>query len=82
MSITRNRSQSQHGPQVQPRTLQQHLQGFQDVLSAFDGYQSSGPGLQSTVLQRPTGRQRLTVLQRLLDRGRRLVSAVAQLFRR
>ena len=82
MSFTRNRSQSSHSPNVKPRALQLHLQGSQDAMTAFDGYESSGPVLQSTVLERPVGRQRMTVLQRLLEKGRGLVSAIAQLFRR
>jgi len=50
--------------------------------TAFDGYESAGPGIQSTVLERPAGRQRMSVLERLLEKGRRLVSAVAQWFQR
>jgi hypothetical protein len=74
MSFTRNRSQSIHSPHVKPRALQQHLQGAQDAMTAFDGYQPYGPMLQSAVLQRPAKRQRMTVLQRLLEKGRRLLS--------
>ena len=80
MSFTRNRSQSSHSPKVHPRALQLQLQGAQDAMSAFDGYQSSGPALQSTVLERPAGRQRTTVLQKLLEKGRRLFSSVLQSF--
>ena len=49
-------------------------------MTAFDGYQSSGPMLQSAVLQRPAKRQRMTVLQRLLEKGRRLLSFGVQSF--
>ena len=80
MSFMRNRSQSSHSPHVKPRALQQHLQGAQDAMTAFDGYQSSGPMLQSAVLQRPVKRQRMTVLQRLLEKGRRLLSFGVQSF--
>ena len=81
MSFTRNRSQSSHSPHVKPRALQQHLQGAQDAMMAFDGYQSSGPVLQSAVLKRPAKRLRMTVLQRLLEKGRRLYSSAVQFFR-
>jgi hypothetical protein len=47
-------------------------------LSAFDGYHSSGPALQPSVLERPAGFQRLTVLQQLLQRGRRFISSIAE----
>ncbi|MDA7432893.1 hypothetical protein N8506_03325 [Synechococcus sp. AH-601-N23] len=40
-----------------------------------------GPMLQSAVLQRPAKRQRMTVLQRLLENGRRLFSLGVQWFR-
>jgi hypothetical protein len=79
MSFTRNRSQSSHSPHVKPRALE-YLQGAQDAMTAFDGYQSSGPMLQSAVLQRPAKRQRMTVLQRLLEKGRRLLSFGVQSF--
>ena len=82
MSFTRNRSQSSHSPNVKQRALQLHLQGAQDAMTAFDGYESVGPGIQSTVLERPAGRQRMTVLQRLWEQGRRLVSTVVQSFQR
>jgi hypothetical protein len=81
MSFTRNRSQSSHSPNVNPRALQMHLQGAQDALSAFDGYHSSGPALQPSVLERPAGFQRLTVLQQLLQRGRRFISSIVEAFR-
>ena len=80
MSFARNRSKSSNSPQVKLRALQQHLQGAQDAMTAFDGYQSSGPMLQSAVLQRPAKRQRMTVLQRLLEKGRRLLSFGVQSF--
>ena len=82
MSFTRNRSQSSNSPNVNARALQLHLQGAQDAITAFDGYESAGPRIQSTVLERPAGRQRMSVLERLLEKGRRLVSAVAQWFQR
>jgi hypothetical protein len=82
MSFTRNRSQSSHSPNVKQRALQLHLQGAQDAITAFDGYESVGPGIQSTVLERPAGRQRMTVLQRLWEQVRRLVSTVVQSFQR
>ena len=82
MSFTRNRSQSSHSPNVKPRALQLHLQGAQDAMEAFDGYESSGPALQPSVLDRPSGRQRMSVLELLLEKGSRLVSAVAQWFQR
>ena len=78
MSFTRNRSQSSHSPNVKPRALQLHLQGAQEAMKAFDGYESPGPVIQSTVLERPAGRQRMTVLVRLLEKGRRLVAFIAQ----
>jgi hypothetical protein len=81
MSFTRNRSRSSHSPNVTPHALQLHLQGEQDALSAFDGYHSSGPVLQPSVLERPVGFQRLTVLQQLLRRGRRFVSSIVEAFR-
>ena len=82
MSFTRNRSQSSDSPNVKQRALQLHLQGAKDAITAFDGYESAGPRIQSTVLERPAGRQRMSVLERLLENGRRLVSAVAQWFQR
>ena len=82
MSFARNRSQSSDSPNVKSRALQLHLQGAQDVMTAFDGYESVGPGIQSTVLERPAGRQRMTVLQRLWEQVRRLVSTVVQSFQR
>jgi hypothetical protein len=36
MSLTRNRSQSNHSPHINLRALQQHLQGAQDAMKAFD----------------------------------------------
>ena len=82
MSFTRNRSQSSHSPNVNARALQLHLQGAQDAMTAFDGYESVGPVIQSTVLERPAGRQRMKVLQRLWEQGRRLVLTVVQSFQR
>ena len=82
MSFIRNRSQSSHSPNLKPRSLQLHLQGAQDAMEAFDGYESSGQVIQSSVLDRPSGRQRMSVLALLLEKGRRLVSAVAQWFQR
>ena len=67
---------------MKPRALQLHLQGAQDAMEAFDGYESSGPVIQSLVLDRPSGCQRITVLELFLEKGRRLVSAVAQGFQR
>ena len=67
---------------MKPRALQLHLQGAQDAMKAFDGYESSGPVIQSTVLDRPSGRQRMSVRERLLEKGRRLVAAVVQSFQR
>ena len=80
MSFTRNRCQSSNSPNVKQRALQLHLQGAQDAITAFDGYESAGPGIQSTVLERPAGRQRMSVLERLLEKGRRLLSFGVQSF--
>ena len=82
MSLARNRSQSSHSPNVNQRALQLHLQGVQDAITAFDGYEAAGPEINSTVLERPAVRQRMSFLERLLEKGRRLVSAVAQWFQR
>ena len=81
MSFTRNRSRSSHSPNVKPRALQLHLQGAQDAMTAFDGYESSGPLIQAAVLSRPTGRRRKTVLQRLLEKGRSFLSSLVQTLR-
>ena len=80
MSFTRNRSQSSHSPNVKQRALQLHLQGAQDAITAFDGYESAGPRIQSTVLERPAGRQGVSVWKRLLEKGRRLFSFGVQSF--
>lgn len=81
MSFARNRSQSGDSPTVKPRALQLHLQGAQDALTAFDGYQSTGPVVQASVLERPAGRQQMTVLQRLVERVSRFVLSIVRLFR-
>ena len=76
MSFARNRSQSNDSPQVSSRTLQQDLQGSHEALIAFDGYESAGPVLQASVLQRPTVHHHPNFLQRLVRRGRRLFAAL------
>lgn len=81
MSFTRNRSQSSDSPNVKPRALQLHLQGAQDTLKAFDGYHSTGPVLQASVLERPTGRPQVTVLQRLVERVSHFARSIVRLFR-
>ena len=81
MSFARNRSQSSDSPNVKSRALQLHLQGAQDAMTAFDGYQSTGPALQASVHERPGGRQQVTVLQRLMERGSRLMLSMGRLFR-
>jgi hypothetical protein len=81
MSFARNRSQSSDSPNLKFRALQLHLQEAQDAMTAFDGYQSTGPALQASVLERPVGRQQVTVLQRLMERGSRLMLSMGRLFR-
>ena len=81
MSFARNRSQSSDGPNLKSRALQLHLQGAQDAMMAFDGYQSTGPALKSSVLERPAQRQQMTVLQRLLERIRHFVLFIVRSFR-
>lgn len=82
MSSARNRGQSHLGPQVRPRTLSTDLLGSQDVLIAFDGYESAGPQLQASVLQRPAKHEQTTLLQALLNRGRFLLAAVQRRLKR
>ena len=81
MSCARNRSQSSDGPNLKSRALQLHLQGAQDAMTAFDGYQPIGTALQASVLERPIGHQQVTVLQRLMERVSRLMLFMARLFR-
>ena len=62
MSSARNRSQSEHSPQVKQRILQHDLEGAGEALTAFDGFKSSGPVLQAMVLKRPRGPSDVTTL--------------------
>ena len=82
MSSVRNRGQSQRGPQVPSRVLSRDLLGAQDVLIAFDGYESKGPELQASVLQRPVQQDSSSLLQRFRDRARHLLAAVQRRFMR
>ena len=72
MSSARNRSQSEHSPQVKQRILQHDLEGAGEALTAFDGFKSSGPVLQAMVLKRPRGPQQDSLLQQLLKQARNL----------
>ena len=80
MSFARNRSQSGDSPNIKSRALQLQLQGAQDAMTAFDGYQATGPALQASVLERPVAHQQVPVLQRLMERVRRLMPSMARLF--
>jgi hypothetical protein len=68
---------------VKPRALQLHLQGAQD---AIDGLSMDmnllAQGFSHRCWNDPAGRQRMSVLELLLEKGRRSVSAVAQWFQR
>ena len=72
MSSVRNRSQSHHSPQVNQRVLQHDLEGATEALTAFDGFESAGPVLQATVLQRPRVPQQLSLLQQLKNQALKL----------
>ena len=72
MSSARNRSQSEHSPQVKQRILQHDLEGAGEALTAFDGFKSSGPVLQAMVLKRPRGPQQDSLLEQLLKQARNL----------
>ena len=76
MSSARNRSQSEHSPQVKQRILQHDLEGAGEALTAFDGFKSSGPVLQAMVLKRPRGPQQASLLQQLLKQARNLFVSV------
>ena len=76
MSSARNRSQSEHSPQVKQRILQHDLEGAGEALTAFDGFKSSGPVLQAMVLKRPRGPQQDSLLQQLLKQARNLFLSV------
>ena len=76
MSSARNRSQSEHSPQVKQRILQHDLEGAGEALTAFDGFKSSGPVLQAMVLKRPRGPQQDSLLQQLLKQARDLFVSV------
>jgi hypothetical protein len=82
MSFTRNRSQSSLSPNVKQRALQLHLQGAQDAITALMDMNLLAQGFSQRCWNDPAGRQRMSVLERLLEKGRRLVSAVAQWFQR
>ena len=76
MSSARNRSQSEHSPQVKQRILQHDLEGAGEALTAFDGFKSSGPVLQAMVLKRPRGPQQDSLLQQVLKQARNLFVSV------
>lgn len=76
MSSVRNRSQSHYSPQVDQRVLQHDLEGATEALTAFDGFESAGPVLQATVLQRPKGPQQRSLLQQWLKQARNLFASV------
>ena len=80
MSSVRNRSQSHHSPQVNQRVLQHDLEGATEALTAFDGFESAGPVLQATVLQRPRGPHQRSLLQQLQKQARKLF-ALARFWR-
>ena len=62
MSTARNRSQSQDTF----RTLTLDLQDEMDMLIAVDGSESQAPVIQPLVLQRPSERKGLSLLERLI----------------
>ena len=76
MSSARNRSQSEHSPQVKQRILQHDLEGAGEALTAFDGFKSSGPVLKAMVLKRPRGPHQDSLLQQLLKQARNLFVSV------
>ena len=76
MSSVRNRLQSHHSPKVNQRVLQHDLEGASEALAAFDGFESAGPVLQCTVLQRPRGPQQRSLVQQLLKQARNLFASV------
>ena len=76
MSSVRNRSQSHFSPQVNQRVLQHDLEGATEALAAFDGFESAGPVLQSTVLQRPREPQQRSLLQQWLKQARNFFASV------
>ena len=76
MSTARNRSQSHVSPQLTQQILQQDLDGVGEALSAFDGFRSSGPVLESIVLQRPMRPHQRSFLEQLLKQVRHLFGLV------
>ena len=72
MSFARNRSQSVESPQVTQRILQHDLEGVGEAMTAFDGFKSAGPVLDSIVLQRPSDPQQRSFVQQLLHKARNL----------
>lgn len=76
MSSVRNRSLSHFSSQVNQRVLQHDLEGATEALAAFDGFESAGPVLQSTVLQRLMGLQQRSLLQTWLKQARNLFASV------
>ena len=76
MSSVRNRSQSHFSPQVNQRVLQHDLEGATEALAAFDGFESAGPVLQSTVLQRPRESQQRSLFQQWLKQARNFFASV------
>jgi hypothetical protein len=69
MSFTRNRSQSSHSPNVKPRALQLHLQGAQDAMRPSMDMNLLVQRFSQSVLDRPSGRQRMSVLERVVGEG-------------
>ena len=72
MSSARNRSQSVESPQVTQRILQHDLEGVGEAMTAFDGFKSAGPVLDSIVLQRPSDPQQRSFVRQLLHKARNL----------
>ncbi|ABI45140.1 hypothetical protein sync_2410 [Synechococcus sp. CC9311] len=76
MSSARNRSQSGESPQVSQRILQHDLEGVGEAMTAFDGFKSAGPVLESMVLQRPIDSQQRSFLEQLVYKARNLFGLV------
>ena len=76
MSSARNRSQSGESPQVSQRILQHDLEGVGEAMTAFDGFKSAGPVLESMVLQRPSDSQQRSFLEQLVYKARNLFGLV------